>query len=72
MDKIVQSMINRYKDHEKDDELTRKVVERYRTCKHRYIQSLNEYILNIFSGSSASKMKQDIVEEEFKKYREVE
>jgi len=70
MDKLVMSMIGRYKDHEKDDELTKKVVKRYMTCKHWYIVSLNELLLNIFSGSNASKMNQDIIEDEYKKYRE--
>jgi hypothetical protein len=67
--KSITTKIEQYKDSEKDDELTKQVVERYLNSKHGHISDLEELFMNLTTGVNASKINYDLAEQEFKRIR---
>jgi hypothetical protein len=67
--KSITTKIEQYKDSEKDDELTKQVVERYLNSKHGHISDLEELFMNLTTGANASKINYELAEQEFKRIR---
>jgi hypothetical protein len=67
--KSITTKIEQCKDSEKDDELTKQVVERYLNSKHGHISDLEELFMNLTTGANASKINYELAEQEFKRIR---
>jgi hypothetical protein len=68
--KSITQRIEGYKDSEKDDELTKQIVERYLNSKHGYISNLEELFMNLTTGINAHLINYDLAEQEYKRIRE--
>ena len=71
MNQSILESIERYKDFKKDDELTKKAVERYLTSKHGHIKDLEELFMNLLTGLNRESINYDLAEQEFKRIRNI-
>lgn len=69
MNKVVLKKIEQYKDSEKDDEKTKKIVERYLDSKFEHISSLEELFMNLTTGVNAHLINYELAEQEFNRIR---